>query len=62
MLVYTSYRWFRRKHRGPLERERQRACVVVIAFVLAILASSGAPGTFQRMTNEAAVLFYPAGP
>ena len=52
MLVYTTYRWFRRKRRGPIERERQRACVIVVAFVYAICVSSGTLSAFNRAANR----------
>ena len=61
MLVYTSYRWFRRKRRGPLERERQRACIIVVAFVSAVFIASGTLGAFNRAANRVlGALFYPA--
>ena len=41
MLVYEAYRWFRQRRRGAIERERQRACAVVVAFVFAIFIGSG---------------------
>ena len=41
MLVYELYHWFSRRRRGSIERERQRACVVVVAVVSAIFVGSG---------------------
>ena len=52
MLVYEAYRWFRRKRQGPLERERQRACMIVVAFVWAIFVGSGAVGSFNRVAGK----------
>ena len=47
MLVYEAYRWFRQRRRGSIERERQRACLVVVAFVSAIFVGSGALGVIN---------------
>ena len=58
MLVYTSYRWFRRKRRGPIERERRRACVIVVAFVYAIFVGSGAVNAFNRAANRMLASFF----
>lgn len=48
MLVYEAYRWFRQKRRGSIERERQRACAVVVVFVAAIVIGSGGLGAINR--------------
>jgi hypothetical protein len=49
MLVYEAFRWFRERRRGSIERERQRACLVVIAFVCAIFVGSGGLGAINRV-------------
>ena len=41
MLVYEAFRWFSQRRRGSIERQRQRACLVVVAFLWAILVGSG---------------------
>ena len=49
MLVYEAFRWFRERRRGSIERERQRACAVVVVFVSAIVIGSGGLGAINRM-------------
>ena len=41
MLVYEAYRWFRQRRKGSIERERQRACAIVVLFVSSIFVGSG---------------------
>ena len=48
MLLYEAYRWFRQRRRGSLERERQRACAVLVVFAAAIVIGSGGLGAINR--------------
>lgn len=41
MLVYTFYSWLRKPRGGRLERERQRACMVLLTIVSLIFLQSG---------------------
>ena len=52
MLVYEAYRWFCQRRRGSIERERQRACLVVVAFVSAIVVGSGALGVINGVLGH----------
>lgn len=40
MLLYVTYTWLRRVRNGPLERDRQRACMLLLTlFSLLYLAA-----------------------
>lgn len=41
MLVYETYIWLRRMRRGRLERERQRACMLLLTLVSLLYLQSG---------------------
>ena len=62
MLLYATYQWFRKKRHGALERERQRACLVVVAFVSAIVIASGTLGALNRAAGRVfTAIFHSSG-